>query len=252
MGLVSFPSSLYYSVTPSNSLPIFSQTRNFPRNGIKSACFPGKLHKSSMPGRWGSRQAGSSLVPFDAKSSGSREEDHRALETVLKLYSAIKNQNVRQLSDIIADECVCMCSFISFFQPFHGKKQVLEFFSSLIAYLGNHIEFVVKPTLHDGMQVGVQWSLDWKTTHVPLGKGFSFHICHAYKGNVMIRNVEIFLEPLLHIDPIRLKILGFLVATMDKITSITTSQGNTKRVVYVILGVVFMSIILFFSKPGLY
>jgi hypothetical protein len=61
-------------------------------------------------------------VPFDAKSSSeSGEGDHRALEAVLKLHSAIKSKNIHELSDIIGDECRCICNFFSFFQPFQGK-----------------------------------------------------------------------------------------------------------------------------------
>ena len=63
-------------------------------------------------------------MPLDAKikSSDSGEEDSGALDTVLKLYSAIKNQNVRELSDIIDDECQCICNFFSSFQPLQGKE----------------------------------------------------------------------------------------------------------------------------------
>lgn len=38
-------------------------------------------------------------------------------------------------------------------------QQVLAFFSSLMKKLGNNIEFVVQPTLEDGMVVGVSWKL---------------------------------------------------------------------------------------------
>lgn len=38
-------------------------------------------------------------------------------------------------------------------------QQVLAFFSNLIKTLGNNIEFVVQPTTHDGMSVGVVWKL---------------------------------------------------------------------------------------------
>lgn len=31
------------------------------------------------------------------------------------------------------------------------------------------------------------WYAEWNKTHVPLGKGFSFHICQIYKGKVVIR-----------------------------------------------------------------
>ncbi|KAF8410813.1 hypothetical protein HHK36_003350 [Tetracentron sinense] len=134
-----------------------------------------------------SRNTRFSLVPFGAKSSGSGEEDRRALETVLKLYTAIKDSNLRELSDVIGDECRCVCNFISFSHPLYGKKQVLEFFFSLMEYMGKHMEFVVQPTLHDGMNVGVTWKLEWKDTHMPLGKGFSFYMCHTYQGRMVIR-----------------------------------------------------------------
>lgn len=57
---------------------------------------------------------------------GSRPPDeHGALETVLKLYEAIKNKNANELSDIIAEECLCVSNFVSAFQPFLGKKVCL-------------------------------------------------------------------------------------------------------------------------------
>lgn len=62
-----------------------------------------------------------SLVAFDGNNSGPSEEDSQALDTVLKLYSAIKNKNIREISDIIGDECRCVCNFFSI-QPFQGKK----------------------------------------------------------------------------------------------------------------------------------
>lgn len=48
--------------------------------------------------------------------------DSRALETVLKLYGAIKNKSFNQLSDVIGEECLCICNFASTFQPFRGKE----------------------------------------------------------------------------------------------------------------------------------
>ncbi|KAK8664919.1 hypothetical protein V6N13_084688 [Hibiscus sabdariffa] len=121
--------------------------------------------QSPVPVTYPSLQRGlSTLVPPDAmnkgSNSGSGEEDSvGALETVLKLYSAIKNKDVCGLSDIIDDECQCICNFFSYFQPLQGKKQVIEFFTSLINNLGNHIEFIVEPTLHEGMVVGIHWRL---------------------------------------------------------------------------------------------
>ncbi|KAK6149677.1 hypothetical protein DH2020_017202 [Rehmannia glutinosa] len=150
------------------------------------------------------------MVSCGAKDSGAQEEN-RALETVLKLYEAIKNRNVYEISDIIAEECLCVSNFVSAFKPFLGKKQVLGFFSSLMNNLGTDIEFVVQQTLDDGMVVGVTWKLEWNRVPLPLGKGFSLYMCHVYQGKVMIKNVEIFMEPVFHIEPLRLVSLQILV-----------------------------------------
>ncbi|XP_022716201.1 uncharacterized protein LOC111275258 [Durio zibethinus] len=202
MSSVSFPSPPYHQTTTSNPFLLISQRRIRHRPSLRkinlggitnvSSNFesPQYLRQSLIPASYPSRQRGLFLVPPDAKikSSGSGEEDSSgALETVLKLYSAIKNKNIRELSDVIDDECQCICNFFSSFQPLQGKKQVLDFFTSLIKYLGNHIEFVVQPTLNDGMVVGIHWRLEWNKTHMPLGKGFSFYTCQTYHGKVMIR-----------------------------------------------------------------
>ncbi|KAF5184609.1 transmembrane protein [Thalictrum thalictroides] len=134
-----------------------------------------------------SRNGDSLLVPFGYKTSGHPEDDHRALEAVLKLYSAIKQRNLGEISNVIGEECRCFCNFIPNFHPFYGKKQVMELFSYIMKYMGEHIEFVVQPTLHDGMTVSVKWRLEWAKTHKPLGNGFSFYVCHTYQGKVVIK-----------------------------------------------------------------
>ncbi|XP_030533414.1 uncharacterized protein LOC115742982 [Rhodamnia argentea] len=182
------------------------------------------------------RKKGLLLKPLTATNSSSlgNEEDHRALEAVLKLYTAIQNKNLRELSDILGDECRCVCNFIPFCQAFQGKKQVLAFFSNLIKTLGNNIEFVVQPTTHDGMSIGVAWKLEWKET-VPLGKGFSFHICQIYQGRVLIRNVEMFMESFPHMELFRLKMMGFLISMLEKMSSYMPSKSKSKRAGFIVL-----------------
>ncbi|KAL5987996.1 hypothetical protein ACLOJK_035759, partial [Asimina triloba] len=88
------------------------------------------------------------------------ENEHKAMDTVLVLHTAIKNRNLRELSDVIAEECRFVCNSISSLTAFQGKKQVLEFFSSLMKIMGENIEFVIQPSPHGGMNVSVKWSLD--------------------------------------------------------------------------------------------
>ncbi|WMV53027.1 hypothetical protein MTR67_046412 [Solanum verrucosum] len=127
------------------------------------------------------------------------------METVQKLYKALKNKNLIELSDIIGEECRCISNVASSLQTFYGKEQVIDFFKSIIKLLGNNnFEIVFKPTTHDGTDIGVAWKLECSDTHIPIVKGFGFYHCHYYKGRMMIRNVEMIMEPLLQIEPLRL------------------------------------------------
>lgn len=134
MTLVSFPTPQYSSRSLiSHSLPhisLASNPQNLSSQTSFKACVLGNSHSpiSHQPlvhSSFSSRRRRLALVPFDAKNSGSGSEDHRALETVLKLYSAIKNKNTNEISDIIGDECRCICNFVSFFQAFQGKMVYL-------------------------------------------------------------------------------------------------------------------------------
>ncbi|KAL6494196.1 hypothetical protein OROGR_030996 [Orobanche gracilis] len=195
---ISFSPLPFSNITYNNSCNV-----SLPRNEfLSSLSYQSSVHRNLSS----DRQRGLSLITFDGNKNSEpvEEENDQALDAVMKLYSAFKNKNINELSEILADECRCVCGFLSFFQTFQGKTQVLEFFSSLISMLGDNVQIVVKPTLHDGMNVGVQWKFEWKKILVPLGKGFSFHICQSYQGKAVISNIELFMEPLLYLKPFRL------------------------------------------------
>ncbi|XP_041994650.1 uncharacterized protein LOC121744989 [Salvia splendens] len=169
------------------------------------------------------------------------QEDYKPLETVLNLYEAIKNKNVNQLSDIIAEECSCISNFVSAFQPYLGKKQVMDFFSYLMKYLGNNIEIVVQKTSDEGMVVGVSWKLEWKKVPLHLGKGFSFYTCHVYQGKVMIRNVEMFLEPVLHMEPLRLELITLVMVAIDKLIPQLELKNRARKAIILLFILLFLA-----------
>ncbi|KAL5729765.1 hypothetical protein ACHQM5_002668 [Ranunculus cassubicifolius] len=178
------------------------------------------------------------LVPYGVRNAGNAEGDHRALDAVNKLYSAIKQRNLGELSNVIGDECRCVCNFIPYFHLFHGKKEVLELFSQLMRYMGQNIEFVVQPTLHNGMTVSVKWKLVWDKTHVPLGAGFSFYVCHTYNGKVVIKNMEMLMEPIFHIEPLRLKMMAFVMPVVERIGSHSMVKGRGSKIMFLSIGLV--------------
>ncbi|KAL8170705.1 hypothetical protein V2J09_022509 [Rumex salicifolius] len=176
------------------------------------------------------------------------DTDCRALKIVLRLYSAIKNRDLQGLSDVIGEECRCMSNFVFAFKPLHGKQQVMEFFITLMKVMGNHVEFVIQPTMDDGTNVGLQWTLSNKT-HAPLGKGFSFYTAHSYKGKLVIRNVEMFMEPILHIEPLRLKLIGVMSNVIAQMgLESLYNKKERKRYLLLLISLLLMALSVFFFK----
>ncbi|CAK8531304.1 unnamed protein product [Lathyrus sativus] len=244
-------STLPFSLTYNNSCNHISLPRKLHTNIHKhgNSFSPYSSQTSVHKNLYSRKQRGSSLIAFDAKSSEPiGEDDDEALDAVMKLYSAFKNKNMQELSEILADECRFVCNFFSFFQAFQGKSQVLEFFSNMIRLFGDNIQIVVKPSLHDGMNVGVHWKFEWNTIHVPLGKGFSFHICQTYRGKAVIKNIEMFMEPLLFLEPfMRLKMKTNL-KEIFMLSLLRGESGNNARrsILCTVLAVLSLAALLFF------
>lgn len=55
-------------------------------------------------------------------SENNPEEGQKAMETVQKLYNALKKKDLIELSDIIGEECRCISNFASSLQTFYGKE----------------------------------------------------------------------------------------------------------------------------------
>ncbi|RDX97179.1 hypothetical protein CR513_20072, partial [Mucuna pruriens] len=212
-------------------------------NSLSSSSYHSSWHRNL----YSEKKRGLSLIAFDSKNSEPEGEDNQALDTVMKLYSAVKNKNTLELS---ADERQRVTNFLSFFESFQGRTEVLEFFSNLTSIFGNNIQIVVKPTLKEGINVGLQWKFDWDKIHLPLGKGFSLHISHTYHGKAVIRNIEMFMEPLLHLKPFGLKMKVGLREFKEKIDSFMVSESGNKatRILYVAFAGFSLVAFLFFMK----
>ncbi|XP_019439983.1 PREDICTED: uncharacterized protein LOC109345443 isoform X2 [Lupinus angustifolius] len=216
---ISLPRKLHRNVNVhSNSLSPFSYQSSFHRN----LC--------SM------RKRGISLIAFDAKNSESGSEDNKTMD-----------KNTDEFSNIPADECRGVCNFLSFFQ---GKMQVLKVFSNLIKMLRRNIRFEVKHTVEDGMDVGVHWKFEWNKIHVPLGKGWSFHLYQTYRGKAVIRNFEMLMEPLHHLEPFKLKMITSLTKLVEIISLYEVSESGIKAKwkLCIVLAVLSLASLLLFMK----
>ncbi|KAL0727278.1 hypothetical protein Bca4012_023371 [Brassica carinata] len=191
----------------------------------------------------------------DDKEDYPVEEDKdecRAEDAVLKLYTDIKDRNINGISEVIGDECQCFCNFLSSYRLLQGKKQVMAFFYWLMMNLGKDIKIIVRPTSKDGMTVGVQWQLEWEKSNIQLGKGVSFHICHIYQGKLLIKNMEMFMEPIFHIEPLRLRTMAFAVSLAEKMVTFLRPVENIRRQAMTLLLLIFLllaAVAFYFTQP---
>ncbi|KAJ4912887.1 Uncharacterized protein Rs2_07508 [Raphanus sativus] len=180
------------------------------------------------------------------------KDECRAEEAVLKLYTDIKDRNINGISEVIGDECQCFCNLLSSYRLLQGKKQVMAFFYWLMMNLGKDIKIIVRPTSKDGMTVGVQWQLEWEKSNIQLGKGVSFHICHIYQGKLLIKNVEMFMEPIFHVEPLRLRSMAFAVSLAEKMVTFLRPVENIRRQAMTVLLLALLllaAVAFYFTQP---
>ncbi|XP_068635378.1 uncharacterized protein [Aristolochia californica] len=146
---------------------------------------------------------------------------------VHKLYTAIKNRDLQELSEVIGEECRMVLNFMSLTHDFYGKEQVLEFFSSLMSSMGKSINFVIYPTSHSGPQVGVTWHLDWKESFMPFGTGYGFYTTHQYNGKLVIEDMRILIEPFKYFGPLQSKLVEIFMPLVDKFS--LKSEGKKQK-----------------------
>ncbi|KAK7412716.1 hypothetical protein VNO78_04284 [Psophocarpus tetragonolobus] len=212
-------------------------------NSFSSFSYPSWCHRNL----YSEKQRGLPLIAFDGNNSESEGEDDHSLNAVMKLYSSFKNKNIHELS---ADERRRVTNFLSFLEALPGRTKVLEFFSYLTTIFGNNIQIIFKPTPQDGINVGLQWKFEWDKIHFPLWNGFSLHINHTYHGRAVIRNIETFMEPLLHMKPFGLKMKIVIRELMEKIRLFMglESGNKAKRILYLVLAASSLTAFLFFMK----
>ncbi|XP_020530740.1 uncharacterized protein LOC18446670 isoform X2 [Amborella trichopoda] len=97
------------------------------------------------------------------------------------------------------------------------SQQVVQFLSTLMGTMGKSMHFIIEPTFHEGLVVGVQWNLQWKGYPMPLGKGYAIYTIQKYEGRVLISNMQMSMEPLLKSDLLRLRLIKFMAPILDRL-----------------------------------
>ncbi|KAJ8642539.1 hypothetical protein MRB53_004287 [Persea americana] len=87
-------------------------------------------------------------------------DDPQAINTIVELYSAMRNRNLQAFSDLIADDCNCTCYFTPLCNVHKGKENVVGFLTALLGSMGEHMVFEIETSCYgEGDNVGILWQL---------------------------------------------------------------------------------------------
>ncbi|XP_058069018.1 uncharacterized protein LOC131218476 [Magnolia sinica] len=149
------------------------------------------------------------IDPFD--------DGPQAIDTVHDLYSAIGSRNTGEITHLISDDCKCTCNFTPLRGLYEGKKHVIGFLTGLIGSMGESMVMKVDTSCYgEGDTVGVLWHMEWMGIRVPFGKGCTFHTCESRDGKILIRDMEIFMESLVKLGFLQLRLMGLMMFIFGK------------------------------------
>ncbi|KAL6979558.1 hypothetical protein U1Q18_021219 [Sarracenia purpurea var. burkii] len=95
-------------------------------------------------------------------------------DTINQFYNCINKKDLSQLCGLISDDC--FFDDRSFFKPFQGKKEVMDFLGQLIDGMGQNIGFNIGLMCGgDDFTMGVTWHLEWNKIQIPFTRGCSFY-----------------------------------------------------------------------------
>ncbi|XVF52955.1 hypothetical protein PTKIN_Ptkin05aG0059500 [Pterospermum kingtungense] len=116
-----------------------------------------------------------------------------AADTIKHFYTCINEKNLNQLGGYISQDCYI--EDCSFYNPFNGKKEVMNFFDLLMRSMGQNVKFIIEHVCEgDNFTAGVNWHLEWKQTQVPFTRGCSFYECSEEGEKLVIKKALIVIE----------------------------------------------------------
>lgn len=163
------------------------------------------------PAREGRADAGKKFRARGLFGGGGGGDGLRAVMRMVKLNSAIQNRSVRELLELLGDECLYFLGNLrSVDVPRLGKDMFLLLHALMVRH---HVSFVLKPSPDDeaGFDLGVKWSLEWKGKKLPWDLDCNVSTTHVYRGLLLISQVNKTCVPLLQ------RILGIMQQNLDAV-----------------------------------
>uniref|UniRef100_A0ACD5ZSS8 Uncharacterized protein n=1 Tax=Avena sativa TaxID=4498 RepID=A0ACD5ZSS8_AVESA len=140
----------------------------------------------------------------------------RAMMRIVKLNSAIQNRSVKELMELIAEECQYFFSHLPPVSVSQMSKNMFLLLHELM--LRHHVSFVLKPAENGGFDLGVKWSLEWKGQKLPWDVDCTVSTTHAYTGLLLISQVNKACAPLLQ------RVLQMIYQNLDAVVLIVANK----------------------------
>ncbi|KAF7095267.1 hypothetical protein CFC21_097474 [Triticum aestivum] len=147
---------------------------------------------------------------------GEGEDAFRAVMRIVRLNSAIQNRSVRELLELVADECRYFCRNIPAVSVSEMSKSVFLFLHEMM--LRHQVSFVLKPAENGAFDLGVKWSLEWKGQKLPWDVDCTVSTTHVYTGLLLISQVNKACGPLLQ------RILQMIYQNLDAVVLIVANK----------------------------
>ncbi|ONK68517.1 uncharacterized protein A4U43_C05F12660 [Asparagus officinalis] len=162
------------------------------------------------------------------------------------LYTSMKNQNVQEFIEVIGDDRrgFRYDPFTLFIIKSLLKQQCSIVLSSLMVFIANHLEVVVKPITTGGVpDIGLKWNFEWSNNYIPLGPACSLYTTHMYTGKILLRNGKALIAPLLPLELLKKKMKEVVIPIFGKISTATVFKGKRKSALLTcLLAILFMVI----------
>ncbi|KAI4975097.1 hypothetical protein ZWY2020_048704 [Hordeum vulgare] len=221
------------------------------RNGA-STSRPGRSCRGAWSNGAGTRRGrrnGGGRLRVEAlfgDGGGGGEDGFRAVMRIVKLNSAIQNRSVRELLELLADECRYFFRNVPPVSASEMSKSVFLFLHEMM--LRHQVSFVLKPAVNGGFDLGVKWSLEWKGKKLPWDVDCTVSTTHVYTGLLLVSQVNKACGPLLQ------RILQMIYQNLDAVVLIvankflpegTLDEERSNIIVCAIIGLVVM--VLFYA-----
>ncbi|KAG8047718.1 hypothetical protein GUJ93_ZPchr0008g13675 [Zizania palustris] len=189
------------------------------------------LHRRKIPrGRGGGSSAGVKTWSRSGRNVGRSRvnslfgdggggDGFRAVKRIVKLNSAIQNRSVKELLELVGDECQYFFTNLLPSIDVSNMSKILLLLHEMM--VKHHVSFVLKPSKDEGFDLGIKWSLglfrakrvlieelqeritelclpaEWKGKKLPWDLDCNVSTDHVYRGMLLISQVNKTFVPLL-------------------------------------------------------